>query len=75
MEGQSDGVDGSDGSSASGLDDGPYVGVERGAPFAPESVGDFAIDGAGSQSALRSVAGRLDGAICDEHEEMASEVQ
>ena len=50
LEGQADGVDGSDRASARGFDDRSDVGVERRAPFASKAVGDLTIDRAGGSA-------------------------
>ena len=44
LEGQADGVDGSDRASSRGFDDRSDVGVERRAPFAAKAVGYLSID-------------------------------
>ncbi len=47
LECEPDGVEGSHGAPSAGFHDGPDVGVEMGALFASESVGDLSVDGAG----------------------------
>src|SRR5208283_3062233 len=74
LEGEADGVDGSDRSSPCGFDDGSDIGVEGGAPFAAKAVGDLAIDGAGAQRSLRAVVGRGEVAVGHEDEQMAADL-
>jgi hypothetical protein len=68
LEREPDGIDGVDHAAARGFDDGADVGMEGGAPFAAEAVGDLAIDGAWPQRPLGAVVGRRDIAVGDEHE-------
>ena len=53
----SDRLERADGSSACGFEDGTYVGVLFCSPLGAESVGDFAIGGAGTQRAFGLVVG------------------
>ena len=73
VEGQTKGVEDADAASSRGLQNRPDVGVEAGAPFRPEAVGDLAEDDAGPQSLLGAVVGRRNGAVGDENEQVLAE--
>src|SRR3954452_5442504 len=73
VEGQAKGVEDADAASSRGLQNRPDVGVEAGAPFRPEAVGDLAEDDAGPQSLLGAVVGRRNGAVGDENEQVLAE--
>jgi hypothetical protein len=70
LECEPDGVDGADGSSSAGFVDGSGVGVDFGAPFGAEAVGDLPIDSAGPDVALGAVVGGVKVATRDEDEQM-----
>ena len=60
--------------SSGGFEDGPDIGVEPGAPFGAEAVGDLAEDDAGPQRLLRAVVGRRNGPVGDEDEQVLAEL-
>ena len=70
---EANGVDGANASASCGFDDGADVGVEAGSPFGSETVGDLAIDRAGSQGSLRTVVCGLDVPVGHEDEQMLTE--
>jgi hypothetical protein len=70
VEGQAQGVEDADAASSRGLQNRPDIGVEAGAPFGSEAVGDLAEDDAGPQSLLSAVVGRRNGAVGDENEQV-----
>ena len=74
LEGFEEGVEGVDGPSSGGFEDGADVGVELGAPFCPEAVGDFAEGHARAQGALGGVVCRFEGAIGKEDEEVSADL-
>ena len=74
LEGQADGVEGSDGSSSRGFDDRSNVGIELRAPLASKAVGSLSIDRAGAQGALGAVVGRLDFAVGQEDEQVRADL-
>ena len=74
IEGEADGVDSPDRSSACGFDDRPDVCVEDSPPCAAETVGDLAVDRAGAQRPLRAVVGRREIPVLDEDEEMTADL-
>jgi hypothetical protein len=55
-----------DAASSGGLQDGPDIGVELGAPLRAEAVGDLAEDDAGAQRLFRAVVGRRHRPVGDE---------
>ena len=61
VEGEADGVEGADGSSSRGFEDGADIGIEAGAPFGSEAVGDLSEDDARPQRLTwsRGVTGRI----------------
>src|SRR5208282_3652431 len=73
LEGQADGVEGSDGSSSRGFDDRSNVGIELRAPLASKAVGYLSIDRAGAQRPLRAVVCGFEVPVGDEDEEMAAD--
>ena len=73
IEGEADGGQDPDSSSSGGLEDGPDVGIESGAPLGSEAIGDLAEDDAGPKCLLGAVIGRRDGAVGDEDEEVLAE--
>ena len=70
---EADGLKSADGAAASGFYDRPDVGIELGAPFGAEAVGDFAEHDAGPQGSLGAVVGRRNLAIGDEDEQVAAD--
>src|SRR5450759_4749248 len=58
VHGEADGVKDGDGPSSGCLEHRPDVGVEAGAPFGAEAIGDLAEDDAGAQRLFRAVVGR-----------------
>ena len=59
-----------DSASSGGLEDGPDIGVELGAPLRAEAVGDLAEDDAGAQRLFRAVVGRRHRPVGDEDEQV-----
>src|SRR3954453_5131041 len=70
VEGQADGLKDRDAASSSGLEDGPDVDVEPGAPRRAEAVGDLAEDHARPQRLFRAVVGRRHRPAGDEDEQV-----
>jgi hypothetical protein len=56
--------------SSGGLEDGPDIGVELGAPLRAEAVGDLAEDDAGAQRLLRAIVGRRHCPVGDEDKQV-----
>ena len=73
FERQYDGIEGVDGSSSGGFDDGSDVGVERCAPNGSEAVGDFAEGHARAQGSLGLIVCRSQSAIGEEDEQIAAD--
>jgi len=74
VEGEADGLEHADRSSSRGFNDGSDVGVEFGAPLGSEAVGDLAEDDARARRPLRTVVGRWDRAVGDEHEQVLADL-
>src|ERR1700738_127533 len=65
-------MEGADGATPCGFDDGTNVGIEIGGPLGSEAVGDFAEDDGGAQRLFGAVVGGRDGAVFEKDEEVAS---
>src|SRR5271169_483668 len=74
VQGQADGLKERDAASSGGLEHRPDVGIESGAPFAAETVGDLAEGDAGSKRPFGTVVGRRDGAVGHEDEQVAADL-
>src|SRR5882672_292779 len=74
VEGQADGLKDGDAASSGGLEDGPDVGVELGAPLRAEAIGDLAVDDAGAERLFRAVVGRRQHPVGDKDEQVLPEL-
>src|ERR1035437_4075033 len=70
VHGEADGVKDGDGPSSGCLEHRPDVGVEAGAPFGAEAIGDLAEDDAGAQRLFRAVVGRWKLPVGDEDKQV-----
>jgi hypothetical protein len=69
IEGEAEGMKDADAASSGGFEDRADVGVEVGAPFGSEAVGDLAEDDAGPQRLFRPVVGGRHRAVGQEDEQ------